>query len=168
MSQQIIYDHTSNPINIPPGCNSYKSCAQDCQHSTIIFNKLLLEWLAMLQNTANNRFKLKRSLCIPESDVQRTHAKNTNFQKTIHSIAMDWLSKTNTKLCLYERSWKWYQKHTSYLQALMELRHERLVETGVGKDLGPSINESWIRLHWKSSHHAWKVRTWIQPVGGGS
>jgi hypothetical protein len=43
MSQQIVYHHTSNPINIPPGSNSYKSCAQDCQHSTIIYNKLFLK-----------------------------------------------------------------------------------------------------------------------------
>ncbi len=48
----------------------------------------------MLQNTADNRFKLKRLLCIPESDVQRTHAKKTNFQKTMHSFVVDRLSKT--------------------------------------------------------------------------
>ncbi len=98
MSQQIIYHHRSNPINIPPGFNNYKSCAQDCQHSTIIYNKSLLKFL-VLQNTADNKFKLKRMLCIPQSNVQRTHAESNNFQTTMHSIAMDRLSKTTTKLC---------------------------------------------------------------------
>jgi transposase len=106
MSQQM-YTTTQAILSIYLQAPIVTSCAQDCQHSTIIYNKLLLKWLAVLQNTADNRFKLKRLLCIPESDVQRTHAKNTNFQKTMHSIAMDRLSKTNTKLCLYERSWTW-------------------------------------------------------------